>query len=240
MDLHKLSVPRLPLVGNFCNQMLREIDQTSRWSIAHVVMNPEAVSTLHIHNHMTEVYVITKGIGELTIGKRESLVRAGSVIEIPPGKPHKLLNAGATRLEHFVFAFPPFDTKDVHEVNDTGGSLGNLSHVNLPPSTDCFDGARIIPYSYPSLDLSVTFGFVSNNPDRIKKAHHHVKTTEWVYVVEGKGEVSLDRRTTLIEAGDWIRIDPGVSHALRNKNPEHMVALCICDPAFDMRDVYPR
>ncbi len=115
-------------------------------------------------------------------------------------------------------------------------------------------------YTFPEIDLSVAFGMCTNDPKRHKEAHYHKKTTEWIYVVEGKGSIErtspgFQKSTHWIEAGDWIEIPPGESHALRNYRDEmlafdspsfrnnhnqHLVVVCMCEPQFDMTDVHYR
>ena len=103
---------------------------------------------------------------------------------------------------------------------------------------ECFDGARILSYAFPHLDLSVAFGWVINDPARHKQPHYHKKITEFVFVVEGKGFIEINRVRQPIQPGDWIRIDPETEHALINESPEDMVVVCTCSPAFEMEDVH--
>ncbi len=232
------NIPNLPLASNICDQMLREVERTKEFSVAHVLMNPGAASLLHAHVHMTEVYVITRGNGELAVDDKLLRVRAGNVVMIPPKSPHRFLNTGVTSLEHLVIAAPPFDPKDIILLQEEGREL-SLEEVDLPPMEECFDGAKIVSYQFPLLDLSFAFGWVINDPERKKRPHYHKKTTEWIYVIEGGGYIysgSSGGRT--LSSGDWVRIDPGTPHSLRNHHDQHLVALCMCHPRFDMDDVH--
>jgi mannose-6-phosphate isomerase-like protein (cupin superfamily) len=231
----------LPIAVNVCEQVLREVEKQPGWSMAHVIMNPLAQSLLHYHEKMTEIYVITKGFGELGIGRLgESLeihqVAAGSVFRIPKRTTHMLKNKSGGHLEHLVFALPPFESSDVRIIEgepQTGGAYS----LSLPKAEDCFDGAKILPYSFPQLDLSIAFGWAINDPARHKKPHYHIKAEEFVYVVEGEGFVEIDQVHFPIQSGEWIRIKPGTEHALRNESPEDLVVVCVCSPAFQMEDV---
>jgi|SRR3989344_344124 len=64
----KINIRDLPTAVNICEQVLREVEKQPQWSMAHVVMNPLAASLLHDHETTTEIYVITKGYGELCLG----------------------------------------------------------------------------------------------------------------------------------------------------------------------------
>jgi mannose-6-phosphate isomerase-like protein (cupin superfamily) len=164
---------------------------------------------------------------------------AGSVHEISAGASHMLRNKSAGHLEHLVFAFPPFDPGDVHLLQEKQIESRTRS-LFLPEIQDCFDGAKIIPYVFPGLDLSIAFGWVINDPARRKKPHYHKKATEWVFAVEGKGYVVVDGIHHTIQPGDWIRINPAMEHALINEFPEDLVVVCVCSPAFRMEDVHYR
>ncbi|MBX9692882.1 MAG: cupin domain-containing protein [Cyanobacteria bacterium] len=232
-----LNARSLPLAVNVCEQVLREVEQQSAWSMAHVVMNPFAASLVHRHEKMVEVYIITRGFGELLIGDELHEVTAGSVYEIPAGVPHMLKNRSSSHLEHLVLALPPFDPADV-ELLPSEYDVKAKKQLALPDEIECFDGAKILPYAFPHLDLSVAFGRSINDPSRNKDPHYHNKTTEFVFVVEGQGFFQLNDTSHEVRSGDWIRIDPTVEHKLINQSFEDLVVLCICcAPSFDMSDV---
>lgn len=241
--MQRMNIRDLPLALNVCEQVLREVARWSAWSLAHVIMNPLAQSVLHNHKRMTEIYIITKGYGELGLGSEQDgayhQVAAGSVFEIPLGVPHMLRNCSSGHLEHLVLALPPFDPSDVYLLADQR-LPEKVSPLSLPAVQDCFDEAKIIPYDFSHLDLSVAFGWVINDPARRKQPHYHEETTEFVYVVEGRGFIELDRVREPIQPGDWIQIDCGKEHAFINESPEDMVVVCICSPAFQMADVHYR
>ncbi|MGZ8734270.1 MAG: cupin domain-containing protein, partial [Acidimicrobiia bacterium] len=47
------------------------------------------------------------------------------------------------------------------------------------------------------------------------RKHFHAATTEYYFVVSGRGEMELDDETVAIEAGDMIQVPPGVRHTSR-------------------------
>ena len=240
----QLNVKDLLIAVNVCEQILREVETQPTWSLAHVIMNPMAASLLHNHQRMTEIYVITKGYGELGLGTPERngsyrQVAAGSAYEIPIDVPHMLRNKSSGHLEHLVFALPPFDPADVHLLGEKR-LAEEVRPLSLPEVQECFDGAKILSYAFQHLDLSIAFGWVINDPARRKQPHYHKKITEFVFVVEGKGFIEIDRVRQPIQSGDWIRIDPETEHALINESPEDMVVVCTCSPAFQMEDVHYR
>jgi mannose-6-phosphate isomerase-like protein (cupin superfamily) len=50
-------------VANVCNQELREVISLARASVAHVIMQPQAISLSHKHQKMREIYYILSGKG---------------------------------------------------------------------------------------------------------------------------------------------------------------------------------
>ena len=236
-NLTRVSVKELPIAFNVCEQVLREVEKQPTWSMAHVIMNPMAQSLVHSHERMSEIYVVTKGYGELGIGAEYHQVAAGSVFEIPVDTPHMLRNKSSGQLEHLVFALPPFDPTDIDLLE--GDILAEKTHaLSLPEVEECFDGAKILSYQFPQLDLSIAFGWVINDSARRKQPHYHKEITEFIYVADGKGLVRTNQENHSIQSGDWIRIDPKTEHALINESPEDMVAVCVCSPSFRMEDVY--
>jgi mannose-6-phosphate isomerase-like protein (cupin superfamily) len=238
----KLNVKDLPIAVNVCEQVLREVEHNLNWSMAHVIMNPMAASLLHNHHRMIEIYVITKGYGELGLGISKPNgcyheVVAGSVYEVPVEVPHMLRNMSGGHLEHLVFALPPFDPADVHLLGEKR-LAEEVNLLSLPNVQECFDGARILPYAFPHLDLSIAFGWVINDPARRKRPHYHKKIREFIFVVEGRGFIEIDRARKPIQAGDWIVVEPEAEHALINESPEDMVVVCTCSPVFEMEDVH--
>lgn len=245
--MEKFNVFTLPVAANICNQILREIEKTERWSAAHVIMNPKTESLIHKHRKMEEIYIITRGHGNLThidLGLNSSdahiyRVQPGDAIFIHKNVWHKLENTGLTGLEHLVLAIPPFDPRDVHLNNNEYRSPRSFKHVPFvqPPICECFDGARIVSYQFDDI-ASIALGVVNSELSRQKPSHYHKKITEWAYVVEGHGAVELNENPYPINRGDWIRFNPGEKHAFRNENVRNLVVVCMCTPCFSMEDVY--
>ncbi len=237
--MRKVNVYDLPLAFNICDQLLREVDQTPAWSMAHVLMNPKAWSLLHEHRRMDEAYIITRGTGHLVRGDAVYVVQAGDAIWIPRSTRHKLINTSAASLEHLVLAAPPFDPTDVYVDESWQDPKAMPQSFVQPPVQDCFDGAKIVAYEFGNI-VSIAFGWATADPSRHKQAHYHKKITEWIYVVEGEGAIEIDGVSYAVARGDWIRINPGEAHALRNYKDRHMVVVCVCTPCFSMDDVHYR
>src|SRR3989344_5892564 len=233
--MKKMNVFDLMIAPNVCDQMLREVVRTEQMSIAHVTMNPGDSSQRHFHNKMKEVYMITRGYGALSLEGDTFIVMSGVCTKIEQGNVHGLQNSAMTSFEHLVLASPTFDPADVEMESVIDWRSGRLIQSRLPPIVDCFDGAKIISYEYPGLGVSLAMGWVMNDPERRKKPHYHKKTTEWIYVVEGRGEIVVNGVEHIVRHGSWITVEPGERHALRCFAREYMVVVCICTPQFQER-----
>jgi dTDP-4-dehydrorhamnose 3,5-epimerase-like enzyme len=96
------------------------------------------------------------------------------------------------------------------------------------------------------------FGLVfvtTANPGFVKGNHFHNAKREWMCVIQGRGELTLEdiqtgRRETIGINGDSLRvleIEPGVAHAFKNVGDELLVVLEYVNKAFDPQnpDTYP-
>jgi mannose-6-phosphate isomerase-like protein (cupin superfamily) len=52
------------------------------------------------------------------------------------------------------------------------------------------------------------------------KTHYHNRATEFYYVLEGSGEMTIDGETVPIEPGTLIKLDPGSVHSSKG---DHLV-----------------
>jgi mannose-6-phosphate isomerase-like protein (cupin superfamily) len=231
------NVYRLPIASNVCNQVLREVDRETGWSMAHVVMARGARSLLHLHQTMTEIYAITGGTGELLVGDQAYKVERGNVVVIPPGTPHMLINEPSQRLEHLVFAFPPFDRNDVILLEQKPHENQAVA-LPLPIIQEAGDGGKIRAYAFPELDMSIAVGEVlSHRPSR---DHRHTTFSEWVYVIRESGQASIEieGRRLVLKTGDWFKISLDEDHAFRNDSNGDLLLMCICSPAINPKDVH--
>ena len=67
---------------------------------------------------------------------------------------------------------------------------------------------------------------------RVKNAekHYHKISTEYYYVLSGKGKVILDEETYPIQKGDLVKIDPGVRHQALEEADVPLEILVIATP----------
>ena len=66
--------------------------------------------------------------------------------------------------------------------------------------------------------------------------HHHVKTEEIYYILEGSGLMEVDDETRQVGVGDAIAIPPGSYHQVTNTGPGVLKFLCCCAPPYEHDD----
>jgi len=81
-------------------------------SLAEATIAPGGATTTHYHRTSEELYLLTAGCGRLRIGEEERDVQVGDCVLIPPGKPHRLENTGATDLVVVCACSPPYSHED--------------------------------------------------------------------------------------------------------------------------------
>ena len=70
---------------------------------------PGSRQGLHAHPDSEQVYVIVRGRGVMTVDEEEKKVSAGTLVLVPPGAGHAILNAGDEPLMFVSATAPPFE-----------------------------------------------------------------------------------------------------------------------------------
>lgn len=66
--------------------------------------------------------------------------------------------------------------------------------------------------------------------------HHHVKTEEIYYVLEGEGVMQIGEEQSQVRMGDAIAIPPGAFHQITNTGKTVLKFLCCCAPSYEHDD----
>jgi len=106
---------------------------------------------------------------------------------------------------------PAFTTKDGSEIREL------LAHRNSCIRNQSLAEARLPPGA-------------STTP------HHHPRTEEIYYVLEGQGRVQLGEEARDVGPGDAIAIPPGTPHQITNTGRAVLKFLCCCAPAYEHED----
>jgi mannose-6-phosphate isomerase-like protein (cupin superfamily) len=64
------------------------------------------------------------------------------------------------------------------------------------------------------------------------KLHKHVYHSEQVYIIEGKGVMTLGIQKFPVEKGDWIMIPKGMPHSVKVTSSKPLKVLSVQSPEF--------
>jgi mannose-6-phosphate isomerase-like protein (cupin superfamily) len=91
---------------------IRELHYTTTQSLAEATLEPGQATERHYHERSEEIYLVTKGSGELEVRGESVRVRPGDAILIPPGAWHTLENDGTSELTILCMCSPPYADED--------------------------------------------------------------------------------------------------------------------------------
>jgi mannose-6-phosphate isomerase-like protein (cupin superfamily) len=91
---------------------IRELHHTPTQSLAEATLEPSQSTERHYHERSEEIYLVTKGSGDLEIDGESVRVRPGDAILIPPGAWHTLENNGTSELTILCMCSPPYSDED--------------------------------------------------------------------------------------------------------------------------------
>ncbi len=106
---------------------------------------------------------------------------------------------------------PAFTTKDGSEIREL------LAHRNSAIVNQSLAEARV-------------------PPGKATTPHHHPKTEEIYYILEGNGEITIDGETRTVGPGDAIAIPPRKRHTIVNVGGITLRFLCCCAPGYEHGD----
>jgi mannose-1-phosphate guanylyltransferase/mannose-1-phosphate guanylyltransferase/mannose-6-phosphate isomerase len=77
------------------------VDRGDRFQVKQLMVKPGQKSSMQIHHHRSEHWVIVKGTAEITLGEEKHLLTEDQSIYIPLGVPHRIFNPGRIPM-HFI------------------------------------------------------------------------------------------------------------------------------------------
>lgn len=87
-------------------------------SLAEATIAAGSETRLHKHIITEELYHITEGMGEMTLGEKKFTVTPGDTVYIKPGTPHKIRNTEETDLKLLCCCSPQYSDTDTELMDD--------------------------------------------------------------------------------------------------------------------------
>ena len=81
-------------------------------SLAEARILPNSTTLLHRHHQTEEIYHLTQGSGEMTLGEECLEIKIGDSIRIPPGTAHQLRNTGTEEMVVLCCCSPAYSHDD--------------------------------------------------------------------------------------------------------------------------------
>lgn len=99
--------------GSLIRELLHPASHGNRnQSLAEATVPVGARTHRHYHALTEELYHITHGRGEMSLGEERFEVMAGDTVLIPPGTPHGIANLGAEELRLLCCCSPAYSHAD--------------------------------------------------------------------------------------------------------------------------------
>ena len=77
------------------------IERGERFQVKQLIVKPGGSSSMQVHHHRSEHWVVVKGTAEVTLGEEKRLLSEDESIYIPLGIPHRIYNPGRIPM-HFI------------------------------------------------------------------------------------------------------------------------------------------
>ncbi len=90
-------------------------------------------------------------------------------------------------------------------------------------------------YSRPIYSDSLVSSFVIFIKKEVK-AHKHIAHSEHVYILEGKGDMTVGNKTLEVKKGDMVFIPKNTMHSLKVLSSSPVKVLSVQSPFFDGKD----
>jgi mannose-6-phosphate isomerase-like protein (cupin superfamily) len=105
--------PFTTMDGSIIRELMHpETHGNQNQSLAEATISVGHSTSLHKHHNSEELYFITQGEGEMTLGDRQFLVKQGDTVQITPGTPHQIENKGVEDLKILCCCSPSYSHAD--------------------------------------------------------------------------------------------------------------------------------
>lgn len=99
--------------GSMIRELMHpDVHGNLRQSLAEATIPEGAETLLHRHQETEEIYHVTRGEGQMFLGKEQFQVESGDTVCIPPGTSHKIRNSGKAPLIILCCSSPAYSHAD--------------------------------------------------------------------------------------------------------------------------------
>ena len=103
--------------GSLVRELMHpKVHGNSKQSLAEAIIPVGSETLMHKHLVSEEIYHITEGIGEMTLGQAQFTIRRGDTVCILPGMAHSVKNTGTIPLRILCCCSPAYSHEDTELV----------------------------------------------------------------------------------------------------------------------------
>lgn len=200
---------------------------------------------LHTHGS-AQIFFVLAGEGLVTGIGADQKVAAGSAVYVPGGTIHGFAQQGDTEVELLQFYVPGGPEArfgEGTEASDTVLATGKVPKRGSRPLVRAVSEAGVYRILDGKAEVRILFdaastgqegaylGAMTAQPGAVVPLHRHSASSEYLFVIEGEGEMSVAGKAIPVRAGDGIQIPPGVEHGVSISGASAFKALQLYSPA---------
>ena len=219
----------------------------TRGALSRVTIKPSARIALHQHPTATEVLYVIRGMARVRSADNPApaIAEAGDIIYCPAGLPHSIESAPLAQLE-LVQLFVPPGPQHVYLDPSARGATVAVQKKKGGTSQGGAGDPKIIKAGavkpYPILggkgEVALYLDGTGGAPGSVQRLeaeagakvppHKHDTSDEILYILSGRGQMTVAGQTLPVTAGDAVHLPLGVEHALEVS--EKLVAVQLYAP----------
>ena len=99
--------------GSLVRELMHpRVHGNSQQSLAEAIVPVGSETLMHKHLVSEEIYHVTEGVGEMTLGQAQFTIRRGDTVCILPGMAHSVKNTGTIPLRILCCCSPAYSNED--------------------------------------------------------------------------------------------------------------------------------
>lgn len=201
---------------------------------------------LHSHDSV-EILFLMSGSGRLTGAAGNVELTPGSAVYVPKGSVHGFVQTGSEPAE-FLQLYAPGGAEA--RFKDPSHSEGTTPHTGPIPkrgpkpivrkalAVDAYDilgGKGQVRLMFDLEDTGPSegayIGALTAQPQAAVPPHRHAESSEYLFIIEGQGEMRVSGQELFVQPGDAIQIPANVEHSVTVVGTEPLKALQFYRPA---------
>jgi mannose-6-phosphate isomerase-like protein (cupin superfamily) len=122
-----------PITGERLRFLKTARDTGGQAVVVEVTVEPNGfVAAAHVHPHQSERFEIVSGVVAFKLGRDKLEARAGDIVEVRPGTPHKFWNAGEDEAVFVTEVRPALQFEQLIETMFSLAAAGKTNRKGMP------------------------------------------------------------------------------------------------------------